>query len=418
MPTFTYSAVDRGGRQTSGQIDARDRDQAFLRLGEQGLQAFSLESVGSAQKVSPKRATSGGSKEDLPSRREGVRLTPKQLLEFTEEISDLLAADLPLEPALQSMENRASKSQVQTVVSRVREKVRDGMSFSNALRQSSPSFSELYCNLVSAGETSGALTPTLQQQLRYLKMMAELRSKMTSSMVYPAFLVAASLAVTVLFLTFLIPKLTVLMEATGSEPPLVAVALMAASEFLRESGWMLAIGAVVVPGLLFLWFRLPANRRTWDALKLRLPLIRGMTLAGFHVQFLETLSTVTRNGLTLVKGLDLCVGATGNLLLREKIRQIREEVADGSSLSRSLARSGVFPPLLSDLVRVGERTGRMTETLGKAAERFDKELGRYIDRLSMLIQPVTIVFMALLVGTMAYIMISVIYDTISLLRRG
>ena len=415
MPTFAYSAVDKAGRETSGQIEARDRDHAHFRLGEQGLQAFSLEVLA----VGKQRATVAPAKtaaKPSPVRKGGQRLTHGQLLDFTEEISDLLTADLPLEPALQSMENRVSQPQLLAVVSAIRAKVRDGMSFSNALRQSSPSFSELYCNLVAAGEESGALAPALKQQQRYLSMMADLRGKVTAAMIYPAFLIVASIAVTVLFLVFLIPKLISLMEATGSEPPIAAVILMAVSQFLQHRGWMLAVAAVVIPALGATWVHLPQNRRSWDATKLRLPLVRGLVLARFHVQFLETLSTVMRNGLTLVKGLDLAAAATPNLVLRQKLETAREEVADGTSLSRALERTGVFPPLMADLVRVGERTGRMADALGKASQRFDKQLSKQIDRLSSLIQPVTIVFMAGLVGTMAYIMISVIYDTISLLR--
>lgn len=416
MPTFAYSAVDKTGRETSGQIEARDRDHAHFRLGEQGLQPFSIEVLGVGKaKVAvapaPKPAVKSGVRKG-----DGPRLKPAQVLDFTEELSDLLAADLPLEPALQSMESRLSQPQVLAVVSNIRAKVRDGMSLSHALRQSSPSFSELYCNLVAAGEESGALSAALKQQQRYLSMMAELRGKVTAAMVYPSFLIISSIAVTVLFLVFLIPKLTMLMEATGSEPPLVAVILMAASNFLKERGWLLGVGAAVVPALVALWAKLPGNRRTWDGLKLRLPLVRSMVLARFYVQFLETLSTVMRNGLPLVKGLDLAAGSTMNTVLREKLQTAREEVADGTSLSRAVERSGVFPPLMADLVRVGERTGRMADALAKAAQRFDRQLSKQIDRLSMLIQPVTIVFMAMLVGTMAYIMISVIYDTISLLR--
>lgn len=416
MPTFAYSAVDKAGRETSGQIEARDRDHAHFRLGEQGLQPFAIEVMAAAKGQAAAPVVKPIAKPGGRSKGAGPRLKPAQVLDFTEEISDLLAADLPLEPALQSMENRLSQPQVLAVVSAIRAKVRDGMSLSQALRQSSPSFTELYCNLVSAGEESGALAAALKQQQRYLSMMAELRGKVTSAMVYPSFLIVSSIAVTVLFLVFLIPKLTTLMEATGSEPPLVAVILMAASSFLQQRGWLLAIAAAVVPGLVALWAKLPGNRRAWDGLKLRLPIVRGMLLARFHVQFLETLSTVMRNGLPLVKGLDLAAGATMNVVLREKLETAREEVADGTSLSRALERSGVFPPLMADLVRVGERTGRMADALAKAAQRFDRQLTKQIDRLSMLIQPVTIVFMAMLVGTMAYIMISVIYDTISLLR--
>ena len=391
---------------------------AFRKLEQMGLQPFKLEkgsdsppkSSGAKQQAKPendsKRSQSG----------ELIRLNQQLLVLFTESLSDLLSAGLQLEPALKILASRGDKSRVRDVAAVLRDKIREGASFAQALRTTSPSFSELYCNLVSAGEISGSLATILQRQARYLTTIAELRSKVLTAMIYPAFLVVSGIMVTIVFVTFLIPKLTTLIGMTGGAPPFAAVAMMATSDFFLNYWW----GILSTLGVSFLVFqtaiRIPANRPIWDRIKLRIPLIGALMATRFHVQMLETLSTVVGNGLPMLKALELSQSTTPNLFLRERLVTITEEVGDGASLSHSLSRSGVFPALLIDLVRVGEQTGQMSETLAKAATRFDKELSKRIERVSAFVQPMIVMLMAGLVGVMAYVMISIIYDTISLIR--
>ncbi len=423
MPAFTYSAVGNDGKQTSGTLDARDREEAFRKLSQMKLQPFALNpaTTGSLATLDARRLTKSPAEGKAAAREASassgkIRLNGKQLALFTEELSDLLQAGLQLEQALKVMENREDKSAVKEVAAVIRAKVRDGSSFAHALRTTSPSFSELYCNLASAGELSGSLGTILQRQTDYLKTMAELRSKVTTAMIYPSFLFVSGILVTVVFVTFLIPKLMALIGTTGGDPPLAAVVLMALSGFFKQYGWLLlaAIGALLVAGRMFV--AIPANRPVWDRMKLRFPLLGPLQLTRFHVQILETLANVMGNGLDQLKALELAKGTTTNLFLRGKIEQATAEVGDGASLSRAFHRTGVFPAMLIDLIRVGEQTGHMEESLAKAAERFDKELSTKIDKVSAMVQPMIVVLMAGLVGTMAYIMISIIYETISMLR--
>ena len=418
MPVFAYQAVGRDGQQSSGTLDARDRDDAFRQLGRRGLQPFKLEQGGAGSIL--KTPTSKHQKASPATQQiqstDGIRLNTGQLVLFTEALSDLLSAGLQLEPALKIMESRGEKSKVQEVAASLRGKIRDGTSFANALRRTSPSFSELYCNLASAGEISGSLDTILQRQAQYLLTMSELRSKVLTAMIYPAFLIVSGILVTIVFVTYLIPKLSTLIGMTGGEPPFAAKLLIASSDFFRESWWLIlaVIGGLIIVAQILI--QIPANRPTWDRIKLRLPIFGPLQKTRFHVQILETLANVIGNGVPMLKGLELAKGTTQNLFLRAQMETISEEVGDGSSLSRSFSRSGVFPPLLIDLIRVGEQTGHMSETLAKAANRFDNELSKRIEQVSAIVQPAIVVLMSILVGLMAYVMISIIYDTISLLR--
>lgn len=415
MPDFSYNAVTKDGSKSSGNLEARDRDEAFRKLEKLGLQPFKLHEAGDSPKAS-KAASVAVSEKTVVGATSGLRLNQQLLVLFTESLSDLLSAGLQLEPALKILAGRGDKSKLRDVAAVLRDKIREGSSFADALRSTSPSFSELYCNLVSAGELSGSLDVILRRQATYLTTMAELRGKVLTAMIYPAFLLVSGIVVTIVFITFLIPKLTVLIDMTGGDPPFAATAMMNVSEFFKTYWWgilsTLGIGLLIFQ----MTIRLPGNRPAWDRAKLRIPLMGKLMRTRFHVQMLETLSTVIANGLPMLKGLELSQSTTPNLFLRAKLKTITEEVGDGASLSHAFERSKVFPALLIDLVRVGEQTGKMADSLSNAAERFDKELSKRIERVSAFVQPMIVVLMAGLVGIMAWIMISIIYDTISLIR--
>ena len=345
-----------------------------------------------------------------------IRLNQNQLIFFSDELSDLLGAGLQLEPALHSMENRGEESGLKVVVARIRASVRDGSSFADALKKASPSFSDLYCSLIHAGEVSGALPDILKRQVEHLKTIQSLKGKVVFAMIYPSFLIVSGVLVCILFSTHLIPKLTSLMASTGAEIPTAAQFIISMSNFLKAWGWFLAIiigGGVT--GFLQL-VKTPKYRPWWDRTRLQIPIFGPMLRTKFHVQFLETLANLVQNGLPLLRSVELARNSTSNLYLKERLSRVAEDVGEGINLSRALARNGEFPRLLTDMVQVGEQTGDMGTALEKTAHRFDKELEKKIEKIGVLIQPVIILLMAAIVGSMAYLMITVIYDTISTLR--
>ena len=353
-----------------------------------------------------------------PLSNEPVKLKRTQIVMFTEELSDLLNAGLQLEPALRIMENREELSGVKTVTRILRQEVRDGSSFSAALKKASPSFSELYRSLSQAGEISGALGTILKRQAHYLITMQELQSKVLMAMIYPAFLFFAGVAVGLLFVVYLIPKLTMLLDSTGAEMPGVAKLMVDFSAFVQSYWWIFMIVFIAAIIGFRAYIRAEQNRPAWDETKLKLPGMGGILAARFYVQMLETLANLVGNGLPLLRALELSRNATQNLFLRKKMGEVVEIVGEGGAFSRALKRVGFFPPLLIDMVGVGEQTGDIATSLEKAAERYDKELGRKIETLSALIQPVIVVVMAIIVGIMAYMMITVIFDTIGGMEGG
>ncbi len=429
MPIFAYKALSSNGSVTTGELDATDRPEALRMLDRRGLQPVNLKESSSPMRAGRKPAPKGktedslrqNAKNDVKSETkedvipEGpIKLKRAEVVLFTEELSDMLSAGLQLEPALKSMENRQELGNLKAVSFKIRQIVRDGVNFSVALKKVSPSFGSLYCSLAAAGEASGALDTILKRQAHYLKTLADLQARLVLAMIYPAFLVLAGVGVSIVFVTTLIPQLTQLIESTpGGKIPLGAAVLIAISDFLSK--WWIVILLTLIAAAIFFkaWRDNDANKPTWDRMKLKLPLMGRVITSRFYVQFLETMANLVGNGLPLLRALELSRDATPNLSLRGHLNQVIDQVGDGRSFSKALIRNGSFPPLLIDMISVGEQTGKIDQSLRRAAERYDKELDKDLQRIMALIMPTVLIIMAGLIGTMAYLMITAIFQTIS-----
>lgn len=434
MPVFSYKALAANGAVTTGEIDATDRPEALRMLDKKGLQPVNLrESTGSpspaaaknkAKKAKeeattlrqppPPKAGAKAADEDEKIPDGPVKLKRQEVVLFTEELSDMLGAGLQLEPALKSMENRQELGNLKAVSYKIRHIVRDGVNFSVALKKASPSFGPLYCSLAAAGEASGALDEILKRQAHYLKTLAELQGRLILAMIYPAFLILAGIGVSIVFVTTLIPQLTDLIESTpGGKIPLGAAILIGASDFMKK-WWLVIVITLFAAGIFFkAWKDNEANKPAWDRIKLQLPLVGPVITSRFYVQFLETMANLVGNGLPLHRALELSRDATQNRSLRGHLNTVIDQVGDGRSFSKSMIRSGAFPPLLIDMISVGEQTGKIDLSLRRAAERYDKELDKDLQRIMALIMPTVLIIMAGLIGTMAYLMINAIFSTIS-----
>jgi type II secretory pathway component PulF len=401
MTRFKYSAAGPEG-MVNGEIDAADRMEAFLQLARQRLHPLHLE-----------ESEGRKFKEEPGTVQKEIRLKHAQILQFTEELGELLAAGIQLEPALAAMEKRREMSAVKGISRALRAHLRDGVSFSRALSLVSRSFGGLYCALVSAGEASGALPLILKRQAIYLRSVSALRNKVLFALIYPSFLIVSAILVTVLFVVYLIPKLTLMLDATGASLPMGAQIVLAISDAVK-AGWWLVLGTLFGGiGLFKLWLSKPESALPFGRFVLRIPLFGPMLRAQFYVQFLETLSNLAGSGLPIIQALGLTTGVADNAYLRQSLEQVSAMVRDGLSLSRALERSGEFPPLLLDMVIVGEHTGNLPSALSHAAERYHRDMSAKVERLTSLIQPVIVCLMAGLVGVMAYLMVTTIFQTIS-----
>lgn len=408
MAVYTYQALRSNGEKVSGQVQAQSRTEAYRKLDEQNLQPVSMVSGGEGA------AAKSAAAEEAPQG--PIHLSRTQIITFTEELSDLLDAGLQLETALRIMEERNEVSVIKLVVAALRQKVRDGVNFSVALKSVSNSFGELYCNLVAAGELSGALPQLLRRQTSYLIAVGDLQSRVVQALVYPAFIFGSGAVLLVVFMTVLLPRLVELLAKTQSTLPAATLVLIAVSNFLASYWWALLIAiAIIVTGFLK-YTSGEAGRVWWDKTKLRLPLVGPIMLARLYAQFSHTMANLLSNGVSMLSSLRLTHKAAGNTYFQALLGKAIDLVAEGGALSQALKRVGAFPPLMIDMLVVGEQTGNADAAFEKIGIRYEKELGKRIQRLTELIQPTVIILMAIVVGLVAYSIIAGIFQSMSGLR--
>ena len=408
MPLFSYKALSTNGTVATGEIEAADRPEALRTLDRRGLRPVNVKESAKAIPAKKKEAApvrrkeKTGEKEEVSTSGE-LKLKRAEVILFTEELSDMLGAGLQLEPALKSMENRQELGSLKDVSQRIRNIVRDGVNFSVALKKVSPSFGPLYCSLAAAGEASGALDTILKRQAHYLKTLAELQSRLILALIYPAFLILVGIGVGIIFVTTLIPQLTELIKSTpGGKIPWAINMMMVFADFIK-AWWIMILLTISGVFVCFkIWKDNEANKPKWDEMKLKMPLIGAVISSRFYVQFLETMANLVGNGLPLLRALELSRDATQNISLRARLNGVIAQVGDGRAFSKAMIRSESFPPLLIDIIAVGEQTGKIDQSLRRAAERYDKELDNDLKRV-----------MALLIGSFAYLMITAIFQTIS-----
>jgi type II secretory pathway component PulF len=391
MAVFAYQGTDLHGQKRTGELEAPSRNEALRKLAKDRIQPLSLVAKADMVASKPVRAAapakSGAKSVALAGH---IRLSRAQIIQFTDELSDFLNSGLQLEPALQLMERREKKSAIKDVSTYLREKVRDGTSFSEALRTASPGFDDLYCNLVAAGEASGALAPMLKRQAKHLVDMQDLRNRVTIALIYPGVLTVAGILAVAVFMTVLVPQMIKMFNKTGGTMPLPTFILIKASHATQHYGLLVLIAVVALVSSFLSSTRQPAGRRWWDATKLRIPLIGPLLVSSFYTQYCQTMANLLQNGLPLLGALKLTTGATANVFFRSLLYRITDLVGEGASLTRAMKSVGHFDDNLRDLLKVGEQTGDLGSALDKVGTRYEKEIQLKIDRI-MSIVPMLII---------------------------
>lgn len=412
MPAFAYTALDPAGKTVKGLVSVRNKLEVYRELEKKSLSPVSVKEEVGAAKAAKKAAAAADGDSGGPA----PRLKRATLIMFTSELADLLDAGMQLEQALRILHERQEDKTIRRVSARLRDDIREGAKFSSALKKASPSFDDLYTNLVAAGEASGSLAEILRRLALNLQVMADLRSRVVGALVYPAFLVGLSGVLIVVLGTVVLPRLTALFKQSKTELPLLTKMLVFVSEVLTHWWW---VGAIV--GLAaMLTFRVVISskrgREWWDRYKLHVPLFGAVISSQFYAQFCQSLGNLVNNGVPLLTGLKLMGRATPNVFLRDKLAKVIVLVAEGAALSTAMRKVGEFPAVLMDLLAVGEHTGHLAKSLQKGATRYDKELTKRIDRLTKMIPPVILIIIGVIVMVVAYAIINTLFQSISSIR--
>lgn len=409
MPSFTYTALNPTGQTVTGSLAVGSKAEVFRKLEAQALTPVKVTEDAKAAKTGAAAAAHAESLKPM-------RLSRSQLILFTEELADLLDGGLQIDQALRVMQERQEAVALRHVSGILREQIREGSSVSKALKKASPSFDELYCNLVAAGEVSGSLAEILRRLSQSLAVMADLQAKVTQAMIYPAFLVSACIVLMIVFMTVMVPQITDLLSKSGQKLPFATQMLISFNSFLAQWWWVILTILIIVSLSFKAYVATPKGLMWWHEAKLKIPLFGPVMATRFYAQFAHSMGSLVGNGVPLLNSIRLVSKISANVFIQSLLGKVTGMVAEGGSLSNSLKKVSHFPLMLIDMIAVGEQTGTLGKSLEKCAGRYDKELDKRIKRMTALISPIIIVFMAVIVGVVAYSIISAVFQSVNGIR--
>jgi type II secretory pathway component PulF len=393
LTAYSYKAVDSGGEPVSGVVEAVDRRSAIAELAGKGIYASDIfEQVVAAAKISGPVSLIGFLK--LCS----GRISGKDVLAMTNQLSTALRAGLPVLNALEIIGEQQHKASMKALLENLAKAVSSGQSLSDAMAENPKIFDNLYVSMVRVGETGGILEQTMGQLSDLLSRDGKIRTSMKNAAAYPLFVLVIGLISVVIMLTIILPKIIDTIGGGVAVLPLPTRMLMGISDFLVRFGWLAAILVGVSVYGFVKWKSSSQGRLRWDSFKLRIPVL-GSVLRTIAVgRFARTLGALTKSGITILHALSVVRDTLGNELLGREIDEVAVEVKMGQSLAEPLGRSGHFPPLLIQIVSVGEQTGKLDELLLNAADTFDEESDAAITRFMAIFPAVLIMLLALIIG--------------------
>jgi general secretion pathway protein F len=395
--TFLYRAVTAQGKFSEGRLEAADKRAAVSKLEAMGLIPVSLD-----------QPLHG--KPSLLHKIQFRGISRRDILFFTEQLSTLIHAGLPLDRALTITAETAQKPAFRTVIENVLQQIKGGKSLAEALAAHPKQFSRLYVNMIRAGEAGGVLDPILARLVEFEQAADEMRGYLVSSLIYPCLLAAVGVGSIGILVYFVIPKFGAIFADAGAAMPGGILALLWFSEASRTYWWVVAaamIGAVVS---LRTWLHSPKGSRQWDAIRIRLPLLGPALLKIEVARFARTLGTLTASAVPLISAVRIVQQVVRNQIVAEAISKIADGAKRGEGVARPMRETGVFPDLAVHLVEVGEETGRIDAMLLQVADTYDKDVRASVKAITSIFEPAVILVMGVIIGTVILSMLMAIFS--------
>ena len=443
MPQFRYTARNASGQMVDGVVTANDRSGAISQVEQQRFVPVKIQLVTDEPSKSVALATKPAATEKSPAKSDSnkaappavrsqsvktaatpaatapqsLKLTHSQQYLFTEQLAHLLSAGMTLDESLGVLCKRLKHVKLRALSQSLHQSLVDGRSLSQAMRDFPRIFSPLYVNMVSAGEASGSLSTILHRLTTHLSELKSLRDRVQQALLYPSVLVVVGMILIMVFMTTMVPQLMSFFKDTNAKLP-------AATKFLIDlnsaitSYWWAGIAAIFGGYVLFRAFvATPAGRLTWDRFKWNLPVLGRISRFRYYAQFARTLGTLTQNGVTLLRALELLEDIAGNEFIRQHMIEIRAAVLDGTTLSVAATNQRIFPEMFVDMMGVGEQTGKFSETMCLIADVHERELDKQVQFVSTLIPPLIMVMIAGIIGTVIYGILIAVFNLTSGMHR-
>jgi len=394
---FNYLARTSQGETQKGTVEAANQSVALKTLQSRNLVVIKLES---AENVSLLRKRL----------RIFERIKRKEVFIFFRELAILVEADVPLVQSLKSLSQQMENPYFKEIVFEVSKDVDGGMAFSKALSKYPKAFPLFSVNLIKSGEITGQLQNSLSYLADYLEREYYLISKVRGAMTYPAFILSAFLIVGTLVIVMVIPQLTSVLTEAGQELPFSTKIVIATSEFVRSWGWILLLIFVALGIVFWRYKRTKEGKAIWDKVKLKLPIFGKILQKTYLARLSDNLSALVKGGVSIIQALNVSGQVIGNTVFQEIIWQARDEVRVGHSISSSLEKHKEFPPLFCQMVKTGEKTGKLDSILGKLSVFYGKEVENVVNNLSQLIEPLLLVGLGIGVAILVFSVFMPIYN--------
>jgi len=404
MPVFVWKGRTLAGEAQSGEIEVSRQDEAVELLRKKKILVTSMR---------PKSA--GFSLPKLPG---GGGVSAKDLAIFTRQFATMISAGLPLVQCLDILAKQATKPSFGRVIADVTREVEAGSTLADALGKHKQVFDDLFRNMVAAGEAGGVLDEILMRLATYIEKADALKRKVQGAMVYPAVVLTVCLGASAFMLIFIIPTFAKMFTDFGGELPLPTKVVLMLSDALQHFWWVGVMGIVAAVIGFQRYYATESGHRNVDAAMLRFPVLGDVLLKGAVARFTRTLGTLIASGVPILSGLEITARTSGNKIISEAIMTARASIREGETVSAPLKTSGVFPPMVVQMISVGEQTGALDEMLTKIAVFYEAEVDTAVDTMTSVIEPLMIVLMGGIVGGMVVAMYLPMFKLISVVAGG
>lgn len=390
MPVFEYVAIDNAGKSRRGIVDAESARAARQKLRAGGIYPTRLEETHARQPSQKRGWPRFGFRLQLVRRAE--------LVSTTRQLATLLTAGLPLLAAINGVLEQVKRTTLRKVLSQVRERVNEGISLAAALREHPAIFPSIYTAMIHAGETSGTLELVLERLAEFGEQQLALQRKIRSSLAYPLLMLTVGLGVVFFLMTYVIPRVTQMFVDMEQALPLPTILLIKISAFF-QSYWFISVIVVALCWVAARYYiKTEHGRKRYHRLLLRLPIVGGIIQRIAIARITRTLATLLHNGVPLLSAMEIVRNLVDNVILQEALDEARQEISEGASITTPLAKSGVFPPYVIQMISVGEQSGNLEGMLFKIAETFEGEVESRLTTLTSLLEPVMILALGVVVG--------------------
>jgi general secretion pathway protein F len=388
MPVYEYKGVTSQGKKVSGVQDGDSLKSVKGKLKKEGVIVLDI-SEGSSTSAARRGTVSFTF---------GNRVKLADLANATRQLATLLSSGLPLMDALSVLVEQEETAGLKAALSSVRDNVREGASLADALKANPKAFSQLYVNMVSAGEMSGTLDITLDRLADFLDEQVRFRGRIAAAMAYPAFMTVIGVGMLFFIFSFVMPRVVGMFEDMKQQLPFITVMLLAFVRFFSSFWWAILIALGGAAYYFRKYINTPKGRETFDARLLRLPVFGSLIRMIAVSRFTRTLGTLLQSGVPALTALDIVKSVVGNTVLADAIQKARENVREGEPIADPLRRSGLFPPVVIQMIAVGEKSGELEKMLLKVSDSFDRTVETRLTGLMALMEPIIILAMGLIIG--------------------